>query len=64
MERVDFFFHTVSGSVVTHHVINSKFTETYNQSAPVGFYDEILAFYQLFNDPVGRGKFLRLKVKV
>jgi hypothetical protein len=61
--KVDFFFHTVSGSEVTHHVINSKFTETYNQSAPVGFYDEILAFYQLFKDPVGRGKFLKLKVK-
>jgi hypothetical protein len=61
--KVDFFFHPVAGSRVTHHVINSKFTETYNQTAPVGFYDEVLAFYQLFNEPIGRGKFLQKKVK-
>src|SRR5688572_29442041 len=38
--KVDFFFHTVSGSDVTYHVINSKYTETYGQTAPVSFYDE------------------------
>src|SRR5690242_15223818 len=61
--KVDFFFHTVSGHSVTHHVINSKYTETYNQIAPVGFYDEVLAFYQLFKEPAGRGKFVQTKVK-
>src|SRR5262245_12894014 len=44
--KIDLFFRTVSGGTVAQHVINSKFTEAYNQTAPVGFYDEVLAFYQ------------------
>jgi hypothetical protein len=62
--KVDFFFHTVSGSDVTYHVINSKYTETYGQIAPVAFYDEIQSFFQLFSFPEGRGKFIEQKVRV
>lgn len=61
--KVDLFFHMVSGKAVTHNVINSKFTETYGQIAPVDFYDEVLAFYELFNQAAGRGKFIQMKVK-
>jgi len=61
--KIDLFFHTVSGNDVTYHVINSKFTEAYNQAAPVGFYDEVLSFYDLFERPQGRGKFIQQKVK-
>lgn len=61
--KVDFFCRTVLGNTVTHHVFNCKFTEKYDHSAPVDFYDEVLAFYQLFRDPMGRDKFLKLKVK-
>ncbi len=61
--KIDLFFHTVAGNSVKHHIINSKFTEAYNQTAPVGFYDEVLAFYQLFADSTGRGQFLEQKVR-
>jgi hypothetical protein len=61
--KVDFFFHTVTGNSVTQHVVNSKYTDTYGQIAPVTFYDEVLAFYQLFNEPSGRKKFVQSKVK-
>ena len=61
--KVDFFFHTVLGNKVKYHVINSKFTSSYNQTAPVGFYDEVLSFYQLFSSSVGRGTFLQKKVR-
>jgi hypothetical protein len=44
--KVDFFFHTVLGNSVSHHVINGKFTEKYDHTAPVTFYDKVPAFYQ------------------
>lgn len=61
--KVDCFFRTVAGNTVRHHVINSKFTDSFNQTAPVGFYDEVIAFHHLFNEAVGRDTFLQKKVK-
>src|SRR4051794_24625746 len=46
--KVDLFFHTATGNKLTYHVVNSKFTGNYGHTAPVGFYDEIISFYNLF----------------
>jgi hypothetical protein len=59
--KVDLFFYTVSGNNVTYHIINSKYTEVYNQAAPVNFYDEVLAFHDLFSRAEGRPTFLQKK---
>jgi hypothetical protein len=61
--KVDCFFRTVAGKTVTLHAINSKFTGSFNQTAPVGFYDEVIAFHQLFNERLGRDSFLKKKVR-
>jgi hypothetical protein len=60
--KIDLFFRTVTGTQVTYHVVNSKFTEACNQRAPVSFYDEVASFYRLFAEPRGRGVFLQKKV--
>jgi hypothetical protein len=60
--KVDCFFRTVSGNAVTHHAVNSKFTDSFNQTAPVAFYDEVIAFHHLFKESVGRDTFLKKKV--
>lgn len=61
--KIDLIFKTSNNSSVFHHVINSKFTQTFNQNAPAKFYDEIISFSKLFTDTTGRHSFLYEKVK-
>jgi hypothetical protein len=61
--KVDFFFTTNDGKSVKHHVINSKFTETYNKLAPPVFYEEIAYFAQAFKNAEQRDSFLLKSVK-
>lgn len=61
--KVDFFFTTNDGKTVKHHVINSKFTETYNKLAPPAFYEEIAYFSQIFKNSDQRDNFLSNAVK-
>jgi len=61
--KVDAFFSTSAGRSVVHHVINSKFTKTYNKRAPVQYYDEITRFANLFLNPEGRAQYLDGAVK-
>jgi AIPR protein len=61
--KVDFFFTTNNGKTVKHHVINSKFTDTYNKLAPPIFYEEIAYFVQAFKNVDQRDTFLLKSVK-
>ncbi len=48
--KVDLFFTTSNGREVRHHILNTKFTENYNSTAPVSFYNEITSFWQAFKN--------------
>ena len=61
--KVDLFFTTSNGKEVRHHVLNTKFTETYNATAPVSFYNEITAFWQAFKNKSNRGNYLETMVR-
>src|SRR5688572_23676135 len=61
--KVDLFFKTDNGKAVKHHVLNMKFTETYNQAAPNKFYEEIAFFAQTFLNSDQRDTYLENKVK-
>ena len=56
--KVDLFFNTSNGKEVTHHVLNTKFTEKYNSIAPVAFYNEVTAFWQAFKNKSNRSNYL------
>lgn len=57
--KVDAFFKTDDGTTVTHHVLNSKFTQEYDRAAPVAFYDEITRYWQAFDNKTGRTQYLK-----
>lgn len=61
--KVDTFFTTDDARTVTHHVLNLKYTREYNKQAPAQFYEEVLAFWQAFENKSGRGSFLEKSVK-
>jgi hypothetical protein len=61
--KVDLFFTTNDGKVVKHHIVNSKYTNSYNQLAQPGFYQEIAYFVQTFQNVNQREMFLQ-SVKV
>ena len=56
--KVDLFFETSDGRSVDHFILNTKFTEKYNASAPVSFYDEINRFWQAFANKANRNSYL------
>jgi hypothetical protein len=56
--KVDLFFQTSNGKEIDHYILNTKFTEKYNASAPVGFYDEITRFWQAFANKANRDAYL------
>ena len=62
--KVDAFFTTHNGSSVTHHIINSKFTKTYDKIAPPSFYNEIAFFGRAFLNKGARESFLEKAVKL
>jgi hypothetical protein len=61
--RVDSFFTTSNGKDVSHHVLNTKFTEKYDSIAPVAFYNEITAFWQAFKNASNRANYLSTVVR-
>ncbi len=61
--KVDNFFATHNGKAVTHHVMNTKYTEDYNKLAPPSFYQEIALFVQAFQNAGRRDQFLEKAVK-
>ncbi len=61
--KVDLFFTTHDGKVVKHHIINSKYTNSYNQLAHPDFYQEIAYFVQTFQNVHQREMFLQASVK-
>lgn len=61
--KVDVFFTTNNGKVVTHHILNTKYTETYNRLAPPAFYQEIAYFVRAFINTGQRDAFLAKAVK-
>ena len=56
--KVDLFFSTSNGREVRQHVLNTKFTENYNSTAPVSFYNEITSFWQAFKNKANRADYL------
>src|SRR5262249_28795562 len=56
--KVDLFFSTTNGKGVRHHILNTKFTEAYNSTAPVAFYNEITSFWQAFKNKSNRTNYL------
>lgn len=61
--KVDYFFKTLDGDTVEHHVINGKFTAKYNNPAPAKFYDEIICFWQAFENKANREAYLESNVR-
>lgn len=61
--KVDIFFTTDDGRTVTHHILNTKYTREYNKQAPAQFYEEVLTFWQVFENKEGRDRFLEKSVK-
>lgn len=56
--KVDSFFEISDGKDVRHYILNTKFTEKYDASAPVSFYDEITRFWQAFANKANRQSYL------
>ena len=56
--KIDFFFTTHDNEKVKHHIVNSKFTKDYDRTAPTNFYDEIISFYEIFENKNYRSKYL------
>jgi len=61
--KIDTFFTTHNSKVVTHHILNTKYTEEYNKLAPREFYNEIAYFVQVFQNIDQREEYLAQKVK-
>lgn len=56
--KIDAFFTTNNGEIITHHVINSKFTSSFGSLASPKFYEEISYFYNTFKNKSVRHEFL------
>jgi hypothetical protein len=61
--KIDLFFKTNNGRSVKHHILNTKFTQAYNQQAPKKFYEEIAYFAQTFLNAAQRDEYLTKAVK-
>jgi hypothetical protein len=61
--KVDTFFTTDDRRTVTHHILNTKYTRNHIKQAPAQFYEEVLAFWQVFDNKAGRERFLETSVK-
>lgn len=56
--KIDAFFRRVDDRKVTHVLVNSKFTKSFDQIAPPKFYDEIVRFRRAFDDTEAREAYL------
>lgn len=61
--KIDLFFKTNNGKSVKHHILNTKYTETFNKLAPKDFYQEIAYFAQTFLNADQREEYLAKAVK-
>ncbi|SRR5258706_2343404 len=61
--KIDWFFKTNNGKTVTHHILNTKYTETFNKQAPIDFYQEIAFFAQTFKNKDQQEEYLEKWVK-
>ncbi|HEX8493698.1 MAG TPA: AIPR family protein [Pyrinomonadaceae bacterium] len=61
--KVDLFFTTHNNKVVEHHILNTKFTEQYDKTAPANFYEEVNYLRRAFDDKEARSTFLERRVK-
>jgi hypothetical protein len=57
--KVDLFAHVPTDGTNEFHILNTKFTEKYNESAPVSFYGEITRYWQAFANKANRPAYLR-----
>jgi AIPR protein len=57
--KVDLFATCQKGHNIQYHIVNSKFTEKYDNPSPVSFYDEITRFWQAFENKNNRHNYLK-----
>ena len=60
--KIDLFFSTINDGKLKHHIVNSKFTAKFNQTAPPAFYEEIQYFHRVFENQPQRAAFLEKAV--
>ena len=56
--KIDAYITCQSGETLRYHIVNSKFTNEYDKSSPVSFYDEITRFWQAFENKNNRQKYI------
>src|SRR3989338_1136557 len=61
--KVDVFITIQRPRSVRYCVVNSKFTQEYDKSSPVSFYDEITRFWQAFENKANRRDYLNNAVR-
>ncbi len=61
--KVDVFISGHRGQFTRYYVLNSKFTQEYDKSSPVSFYDEITRFWQAFENKANRADYLKNAVR-
>lgn len=58
--KVDWFFDVPNGRSLEHCILNTKYTDKYNATAPVAFYNEVVSFWQAFKNEGNRANYLKL----
>ena len=61
--KVDLFVECKKGTSLKYHILNTKFTNEYDKSSPVAFYDEITRFWQAFENKSNRVTYLNEVVR-
>ena len=56
--KIDLLVTCYTGKRVRHHILNTKFTNTYEKRSPVSFYDELTRFWQAFENKANRPEYL------
>jgi hypothetical protein len=58
--KVDLLVTCQVGKSVSYRILNTKFTETYDRSSPVAFYDEITRYWEAFRNKDNRAAYLNV----
>ena len=61
--KVDALVSCQVGSAVRYHILNSKFTNQYDNPSPASFYDEITRYWQAFENKSNRAAYLKSVVR-
>lgn len=56
--KVDLIVTCQVGRAIKTHILNTKFTASYDKASPVAFYDEITRYWQAFENKANRGDYL------